>query len=506
MRPLRAFAVLLAPTAALVVAAPASPTRIVVEQVRLPTIGKATVYRPESMDAVHGVVLFLSGDGGWNRGVVDMARRAADRSVVVGLSFPALRKAAERRPGQCWYPAGDLEEIAQAVQKTYHFPGYIRPILAGYSSGATAVFGALAQAPAGAFAGGISLGFCPDLEVARPLCPRGGWRPSYDARKRVSLLPPRPDLPARADGAPRWSLLQGRDDQVCSAVKAVAFAGPMPAARVILLPKVGHGFSVPRNWGDQYDHAVDELLAQSRPETAPPGEPSSSGTAILPEGLQRGLDSTGLPLVVRWPAGAGSVLIFISGDGGWAELDESVARALMRHGIAVVGWNALRYFWEPKPPARFLDDLSRVVAALPPDAALYAGGYSFGAEVIPTALVGAPETMLARITGLVLLAPGPYATFEVSPLDWLRSGESPTDRSVAPALTRLATRLDVLCVEPQQAGGTGCPAAPVPRIRTLALPGGHHFSGDFEALAAGIAAFIDTTAGQAPRSSGSSRE
>jgi len=172
----------------------------------------------------------------------------------------------------------------------------------------------------------------------------------------------------------------------------------------------------------------------------------------------------------------------------------------------VVGWNALRYFWQSKTPATFRDDLSRVVAALPPDAALYAGGYSFGAEVIPAALDGAREATLGRITGLVLLAPGPYATFEVSPLDWLRSGESPTDTSVVPALTRLASRLDVLCVEPEQAGESGCPGAPAPRVRTLVLPGGHHFSGNFEALAARIADFIDATAGQAPRSSGSSRE
>ena len=77
-----AAALLAASTAA------AQPTHVVQEQITLPGYGTAKVYRPEPVRLARAVVLFVSGDGGWNLGVVDMARRAAARNtVVVGLSI-----------------------------------------------------------------------------------------------------------------------------------------------------------------------------------------------------------------------------------------------------------------------------------------------------------------------------------------------------------------------------------------------------------------------------------
>lgn len=83
--------------------------------------------------------MFISGDGGWNLGVIDMARRLASRAIVIGLSYPALRKAAVTRR-DCWYPAADLEQISHSAQKQLGLAPYIPPILIGYSSGATLVY------------------------------------------------------------------------------------------------------------------------------------------------------------------------------------------------------------------------------------------------------------------------------------------------------------------------------------------------------------------------------
>ncbi|SPZ91950.1 Type IV secretory pathway, VirJ component [Sphingobacterium multivorum] len=46
--------------------------------------------------------------------------------------------------------------------------------MVGYSYGATLVYGLIAQAPAGTFRGGIALGFCPDITIAKPLCKGSG--------------------------------------------------------------------------------------------------------------------------------------------------------------------------------------------------------------------------------------------------------------------------------------------------------------------------------------------
>jgi len=191
-------------------AAAATGGRVVEQQISIPGYGQAKVYRPEPVRLARALVLFVSGDGGFNLGVVDMARRAAGRNaIVVGLSMPALRRSAEKTPGRCWYPAGDLETMAQGIEKRLGFPRYVAPLLLGYSSGATVVYGALAQAPPTTFSGAISLGFCPDLEVARPFCGRETWKPAYDTKKRVSWLP------VDGERRPPWTVLQGDADQVC---------------------------------------------------------------------------------------------------------------------------------------------------------------------------------------------------------------------------------------------------------------------------------------------------
>ncbi len=447
------------------------------ELISVPLLGKVPVYRPEPIQKARGVVLFVSGDGGWELGVVDMARRIAPRGIVVGISMPAWQKLAEKNPGACWYPAAELESIAQAAEKTLRLPRYLAPILVGYSSGATVVYGALAQAPDTTFAGAVSLGFCPDLEVARPLCARGSWKPSWDPKKRLSLLPPRGDLaPAARPGAMRWTALQGDVDQVCDPKSTGAFVAKVPQARLVALPGVGHGFSVPRHWGEAFDGAVGSLMESVgawEPEARPEGRESDAGAAgpasdaraagepsapASPERIRRRLEALGLPLVIEWPEAAKEAVVFVSGDGGWADIDRQVASRLAARGIAVVGWNTLRYFWQARTPGEFRADLARLVEAIPGSVRVFAGGYSFGAEVVPVTLASRlPDrpAPLSRIAGQVLLAPGSWASFEVSPLDWLRSDAGPSAWSVREALAS-AGEQPVLCIEPAGEEDSGC--------------------------------------------------
>jgi len=477
-------------------AASSAPSRgFVEESIQVPVFGKVTVYRPDPLEGARGVILFVSGDGGWNKGVVDMGRRSAARAVVVGLSMPQWQKIVEKEPARCWYPAGELETIAQAVEKKLGLPRYLKPILVGYSSGATVVYGALAQAPSETFAGAVSLGFCPDLEVRRPLCSLAGWKPSYDAKKKLSLLPEKPDLAPRAGGGARWLALQGDIDKVCDPPATDRFIASIPAAKVYDLPKVGHGFSVPRHWGSAYDDAVASLL-----ETTSPWEPLPETLRHVvvnrsPAEIQERLDALDLPLEVEWP-GAGEppkeAIIFVSGDGGWADIDQHVAAALFADGVGVVGWNSLRYFWTAKSPGTFRGDLARVIEALPPGLRIFAGGFSFGAEVVPTGLASREERgagPLARITGLVLLGPGRYASFEVSPLDWLRTADAPSPFGVREAIGR-AAGMPILCMAGADEKETGCPVPAPPGVSTVLLPGGHHFGGNYEELSGRILRFM----------------
>ncbi len=471
------------------------------ETLAVPLLGKVSVYMPQPIENARGAVLFISGDGGWNLGVVEMARRIAPRAIVAGLSLPAWRRIAKSNARACWYPAGELESIAQAVQKSCKLPRYLPPILIGYSSGATMVYGALAQAPPESFAGAVSLGFCPDLEVARPICGHRSWKPSYDERKHRSFLPARADLAPASTGGARWIALQGEADQVCDAASTSRFVGEIPHARLVMLPKVGHGFSVPRNWGAAFDGAVESLLAASAafdtaPEAARRDVPIGSRS-----GIGAGLEALGLPLRVQWPDGARQAIVFVSGDGGWAEIDQQIASGLAEAGVAVVGFNALRYFWQPKSPDQFLSDLARLIATIPEETRVYAGGYSFGAEVTAASLTrggGDRAGPLSRIAGLVLVAPSAFAAFEISPLDWIHTSGVPTDYPVRKALAESSGPL-VLCLEPSDEPDSGCPSEPTGSVRREVLPGGHHFGGDFAGITSRILSFLEAAAPEAPR-------
>lgn len=473
-------------TAPLLLAAAASSS--VEEHRALPGFGDVTIYRPKNLADARGVVLFVSGDGGWKLGVIDMARLLDDHAIVAGLSMPAWQKRVESHRDTCWYPAGELEVAAQALEKLYALPRYVRPILVGYSSGATVVYGALAQAPPTTFRGAVSLGFCPDLEVKRRFCGTSAWHPGWDDKKHQSWLPETSELTEPEGGGTRWIALQGMVDQVCLPEDTVTFVSHVPHGKVVQLDRVGHGFSVTSRWRAAFVRSVTEMLEPASVLDSAPQTMTRSAELAAPEAITAKLEALKLPLTISWPRSAHAIDIFVSGDGGWADLDDGVARRLASKGIAVVGWNALRYFWHAKTPRAFADDLARVVAALPPELPVFAGGYSFGAETVPVVVADTKDQALMRIAGLILLAPGRYASFEVSPLDWIRKGAQPTAHPVGSAIERAAR--PALCISSAGDGESGCPAGPIEGYTHEPVPGGHHFGSDYDALASRIAAFV----------------
>lgn len=295
--------------------------------------GKVVLYAPPAEP--DQVVLFISGDGGWNLGVVDMARELTGLdALVVGIDIRHLLKAMETSQDQCAYPAADFEALGQVVQKKLGYRTFHRPVLVGYSSGATLAYAALAQAPTGTFSGAVSLGFCPDLMLHKPMCKGAGLSYKKDP-KLGQVFDPVPRL------ADPWVVLHGGQDQVCFADAAAAFVGKVAGGSLVSLPKVGHGFSVPRNWMPQFKAA---FAAFARPASA---EASKAGGGV-----------GDLPLVTVATHRPGDTLaILLTGDGGWAGLD----RALAARGVAVIGWDSLRYYWTPRTPDMAARDLARIL-------------------------------------------------------------------------------------------------------------------------------------------------
>ena len=463
------------------------------QTLRLPIVGPSKVYVPSGHP--EGAILFLSGDGGWNKGVVGMAQRSArvGRAVVAGVSLPQLQRAARTEKIACWCPACDLEEIGKSLEKQIGFPEYLPPALIGYSSGATLTYAALAAAPSETFSGGMSLGFCPDLEEVPKLCRHGDWRPAYDPQKR------RAALPAVAEMSRPWVALQGTVDKVCDAAETTAFVEKIHGATLSLLPGVGHGYSNEKRWGPAFDQGVALIMAGGAAADAA-GEKDTAQTDAAQEADGGGgsgggsdadpLGKLGLPLEVKLAREQRAYFLFVSGDGGWSKLDKTLAERLAAHGISTIGLNALKYFWNAKTAEGTAADLRRVLERLHDGVPVVFGGYSFGAEVAPF-LAARPELRDRPMLGLVLIAPGPFASWEVSPLDWLRSKEKPTPHKVVAQIESLGA-MPVLCLYGSEDDESICPQLDGKSGRTAAtLGGGHHFGGEYESIGDKAAAFIE---------------
>jgi type IV secretory pathway VirJ component len=452
-------------------AIPPATERSAEDAFAVPSFGTVHVYAPPG--SPREVVLFLSGDGGWNLGVVPMARRLqAEGALVVGIDVRTFLAALER-PGGCAYPAGSLEDLSRAVQLRYRLPEYQRPILVGYSSGATLVYAALAQAPPETFRGALSLGFCPDVSLRTRLC-RGRGLVSREKAKGKGW-----DLDAFADLGVPWTVLQGEIDQVCSSSETARFVARVGSGRMVALPKVGHGFSVAPHWEPQYVEAYREIAARAAPSTAVTPKP----------GVGPGADLAGLGLVEVSAAGGadrGLMAVLLTGDGGWAGIDKSIASHFAARGIPVVGWSSLKYYWTPRTAEEAAGDLARILEHYG-DAwgrrRVILAGYSFGADVLPFLVTRLPRELRDRIALVGLVGLSPQASFEFHVAGWLgmESGQHPT----APEVGQLGS-MPVVCLRGEGENDSACASLRGPAVRVVTVPGGHHFDGDYERVAEAI--------------------
>jgi type IV secretory pathway VirJ component len=461
------------------VAAPRRPVRTWDERtISLPLVGRVVAYVPGAPTS--HVVLLVGGHDRWAGVDIQVARRiVAQQAIVVGIPYGALKRYAVK-DSWCWFVASDFELLSHAAQKALRLSQYQTPVLVGYQTGAALVYAALANTPAVTFDGGISLAFCPTVTIDREICSSDTWTPDHEAG--------RSNLPAARTLPKDWYVLQGADDRVCSIDATRRFLAGTPRTHLVSLDGTGHAFSTESTWGPALDRALRELWTPH--DIQPPAaQPRSASMRELEDELQR----LQLPFEFRWPAQLSSLLLFFSGDGGWASLDDAVSEQLTSHGVGVIGVSSLRYFWNRKSPAQVAADIRRIVAILARSGRpVFVGGYSFGAEVSPVAVAQWPPGERRMLTGLVLIAPGTSASFEIDPLDWIRTpAENPATR-VAPAIHEDA--LPVVCVAGTDEDDSPCGSlAGLQASRIVRLPGAHHFNGDYAAVANAVASFIRAT-------------
>lgn len=399
-------------------------------------LGRVELWRPASPPIA--LVVLLTDAGGWSPAWDRVAESLRERgAAVAGVDLPAYLAALRASDDGCHYVVAELEALSQRIQRELGSESYRSPIVAGAGEGATLALAALAQAPAATLAGAVLADPAPVLATRVPLCP--GSVSHSASTGGFSYDPPRspPGFVLRAEKGTAPAA-----ERLAAAVAGV-LAGTSAPARLLDLPLV-------------------EL---------PSAEP-------------------GPFLAVIW-----------SGDGGWRDLDKTIGEKLAAAGVAVVGVDSLRYFWRAKTPERVASDLAEILRHYGArwerhQVALI--GYSFGAGILPFAMNRLPDAERAKVVQLSLLGLEPRAPFEFHVRGWLEQAglEAAADRDaplVLPELLRIDPAL-VQCFAGEDERDSLCRAPELGAIERIDTAGGHHFDGDYAALAARILAGLERRA------------
>jgi len=435
--------------------------------------GKVAIYHPSHIP--ESFVLFISGDGGWNKGVVDMtANIVSQGAMVAGINILTYMKNIKSSKSKCYYPAADLEEISLTIQKKYKFGKYLKPILVGYSSGATLAYGALAQAPANTFKGAISLGFCPDLDIDRPLCKGAGLNSRVLKEGKTYLFEPCMNLTAP------FIAMNGTVDQVCNYFETKKYVENMPMGEVVSLPNVGHGFAVTRNWLPQFVSVYKKVVNE------PEYMEKKSKENVLLQSQRDSLYKGDLPLAIIPSAEKNDLPLafFISGDGGWTSFDQTVCEKFAEKGIPVVGLDAQKYFWNEKQPKEVSDDLIPAIAhymKLWNKRSFVLLGYSFGACVAPFIANNFTDPIKETLKGVYCFSPDLTGDFEIHLSDMLHLRTK--DKYDVVKEMKQIKAMNPVCIFGTDEDDEIQKSFSAEEIKIEKLPGTHHYNNDYSAIA-----------------------
>ena len=340
------------------------------------SFGLTRVVAPERTPL--GFVALFSDEAGWtaedDRTLTEMAAQGA---LAVGIdtkiylqNLQANRKAAPK--ADCVDFFKDIQGLSRRVQGRHPSLFYNKPVVAGLGEGGAIAYAALAQSEAAAFSAAISVDPRPTLDISRPLCRLEAFAQDATGNDTLGAV-------TKLNG----DFQAAFDDR----------ATPGGRASVEALARTGVPVEILSMTGTDSAQSI-EVLIKHRIEIA----------------AKQGVDS--LPLVelpVNGPARA--MVIFISGDGGWRDLDKTMGEKLQALGIPVVGWDSLRYFWSRKTPEQTCGDLAAIMtyygAKWRADKVVLVG-YSFGANLMPIVYNLLPAAYRDRIPMISLLYPDSF--------------------------------------------------------------------------------------------------
>ncbi|WP_296235262.1 virulence factor family protein [Pseudomonas sp. UBA4617] len=318
----------------------------------------------------------------------------------------------------------------------------------------------------------------------------------------LAQLPQQPTLVAGIGpgAAQAWRWLASQNDDKARAI-SVDFNLEQPGCQAPLPKSAAHG-----HWNVAWNDNPDDASAAFVRDQANAETSISDYDIHLPQVLRAqltqalvGHDGNALAIpVVEVPAGqtTDTVTLFLSGDGGWRDLDRDVAGEMAKLGYPVVGIDTLRYYWQHKTPEQSAADLSELMQHYRQKwgtKRFVLTGYSFGADVLPAIYNRLPVEDQQRIDAVMLLAFARSGSFEIEVEGWL--GKEGQEAPTGPEMARLPASKVVCVYGVEETDESGCTDKTAVGER-LKLPGGHHFDENYPALAKRLIDEIETRQGK----------
>lgn len=417
--------------------------------------GEVAVTAPD--DPMRGLLVLFSSDKSREKAdqqIADALARNGVMTVSVDTGTYARNLSAVRE--SCHQLVGDAEAVSHQLERERATSRYFAPIVAGTGQGGTLAMQILAQAPANTVDGAVAIDPDAALDHRFDPCPpdatisRGSGFPGFLDMAVTSEASER-----AARKAEEAAMKEDLSAQTSSRRTSLSQAKP---------PTIAHFPSSGSNLAAQFVVLVNPHLAPANQD------------------MQNVSDLPLIELPVAHPDGR--LAIVMSGDGGWRDLDKTIAEALQKNGVPVIGWDSLRYFWSRKTPQQVSRDLSRVIAIYgqrwhATHVALI--GYSFGADVMPFAFNRLPASTREQVSLVSLLGFAPRADFEIRVTGWLGMPANGKALAVRPEVDRMPPGL-VECFYGEHEDDSLCPALAGTGIEIIRTRGGHHFGGGYDAL------------------------
>ena len=401
--------------------------------------GEVHVNAPQG--PMRGFMVLFSQLSGWS---ADDQQTADDLSahdiLVVGVDTGRYLTTLAALPEACHGLFNNVTAISGQLQREQSASAYFTPIVAGIGDSGLIAEQVLSGAPSNTIAGAISIDSTANIDP------------------RVKSCPPAPSI-VHDSGLPGfWSLgaTTDLDPSIDATITGLRHAG----AHIDL---------------KHFDSDITEgkmLLALSEPHLGPQ-EPDE-------------IDVSSLPLI-ELPAHHPSdmLAVVVSGDGGWHDLDQTIARNLQDWGVSVVGIDSLRYFWSKKSPqetARAVDNVIRTYATRWHASSVALIGYSFGADVLPFVYNRMPLHERDKVKLMALLGFSKAADFEIHITGWL--GLPPTAAALPeqPEISKVPPGM-VQCFYGEDETDSMCSELAKLNMAVIRTPGGHHFGEDYQHLA-----------------------